>query len=125
MFDADFNDTFIDEPLDEYIIFERNHNFVSTNVPHLILHHSQTGYEWGNHGDGAADLSLNIIENLLRAIGFEGRTMIDTWSRNRVFTKSWALHQEFKQTVIARMPYEGGKLFVNEVIVWIQEHLYD
>jgi hypothetical protein len=126
MFDANFNDTFIDAPLDEYVILQRNPDGLSTNVPHLIVQYSMTGYDWGNDGgDGAYDLALNIVEHLLRATGFEGRQMMDTWSKNQIFAKSWFLHEAFNLELVARMPQEGGKLYVNDLIIWIQEHLCD
>jgi hypothetical protein len=120
MFKADFDDIFINEPMDEFVIMYRDSESVSTNVPHVVLHHSTTGYEWGNEGSGPADLALNIVENILRQIDYKGSTMIDTWSKNTVFTKSWDLHQEFLQDVIAQMPVEGGKLYVNELIIWVK-----
>jgi hypothetical protein len=124
MFKADFDDTFIDEPLDEFVIMYRDSNGVSTNVPHIVLHHSDRGYEWGSIGAGPADFALNIVENLLRQIGYVGPTMIDTWSKNTVFVKSWELHQEFLADIVAEMPFEGGMLFVNELIIWVKGRSY-
>ena len=124
MFKADFDDVFIDEPMDEFVIMYRDHTGISTNVPHLVLHHSDKGYDFGEDGSGAADLALNIVENILRHIGFQGRTMIDTWSKNAVFEKSWDLHEEFMWTFIVPMPIEGGKFFVNDLICWVKGRSY-
>src|SRR5690349_18795563 len=115
MFKADFDDTFIDEPLDEFVIMNRDHSGLSTNVPHIVLHHSDIGYDWGDAGAGSADFALNLVENLLRQIGYQGPQILDTWSKNMVFRKSWDLHEEFKWTFIADMPFEGGKLYVNDL----------
>ena len=46
-----------------------------TNVPHLVVHHSPTGYEWGYGGSGPADLALNILEWQLRREGYRGDTI--------------------------------------------------
>jgi len=36
-----------------------------TNVPHLAIMYSPTGYSWGYSGSGPQDLSLNILELFL------------------------------------------------------------
>jgi hypothetical protein len=121
---ANFNDIFIDEPLDEYVIMHRDGDYISTNVPHIVVHHSPSGYDFGNESAGSADLALNLVENLLRQIGYEGNKMVDTWSKNTIFMTAWYLHEEFKWTFIERMPIEGGKLFINELIIWVKGRVY-
>jgi hypothetical protein len=50
-------------------------NFAATNVPHLVMMHSVTGFSWGYRGSGPYDLALNIIEWYLRFTAFEGETV--------------------------------------------------
>lgn len=80
----------------------RDNNGAQTNVPHLILHHSPTGFEWGYGGSGPADFALNILY---------------------LFTDketAWNLHQQFKWEFIARMPYEGGEIKAETIREWIK-----
>jgi hypothetical protein len=120
----DFNDIFIDEPLDEFVIMYRDGDAVSTNVPHIVVHLSPEGYDFGNESAGSVDLALNIVENLLRQIGYEGSMVIDAISQNSIFQKAWDLYEEFNLNFIERMPEEGGKLFVNDLIIWVKGRSY-
>lgn len=110
-------------PLDESIVAIRTKEGLVTNVPRLVTHHSPTGYEINYGGSGPADFALNIVENLLRRIGYEGETTNDTWDKRRIFAKSWELHQDFKWQFVARLPREGGTIQTNEAIAWIENRL--
>ncbi len=48
------------------------HAIVSTNVPHLGVHHSPSGFEFGYGGSGPADLALNVCQFYLNSIGYQG-----------------------------------------------------
>lgn len=62
--------------------------------PRLDLwNHSPTGFEWGYGGSGPAQLALAILADHLRDD--------DRASR---------LHQEFKWTVVAKLPHDGWTL---------------
>lgn len=50
-----------------------HHAITRTNVPHLVAHHSPSGFEWGYGGSGPADLALNICQWYLNSIGYEGQ----------------------------------------------------
>lgn len=110
-------------PLDESIVCIRGKNGLMTNVPCLVKHHSPTGYEIGYGGSGPADFALNIIENLLRRIGYEGKTTNDTWDKRRIFAKSYELHQDFKWAFVATLPRDGGSIKTNDAIAWIEAHM--
>lgn len=119
-------DGHIDAPLDEQIILERTTDGIRTNVPHLVTHHSPTGFEWGYGGSGPADLALNILEVVLRQMGHTGETTNDTWKKQRCFKLAYRLHQSFKWDFITPMDRQGGTIRTNDVIQWIQaqEPLY-
>lgn len=112
----------IDEPLDEFVICVRNENGVATNVPHLIVEHSPTGFEFGYGGSGPADLALNILEAVLRNIGYKGERTKDTWRGDVCFRLAYALHQPFKWDFISTMDRAGGRVYTNDIIAWIKVH---
>jgi len=76
---------------------------LETNVPHLVTHHSPTGWSVGYGGSGCADLALNLLEATLNAIGYNGARTEPLWDDNTVFTLAWNLHQDFKWKFIAPM----------------------
>lgn len=111
-------------PLDESIVAIRDASGnLATNVPSLVTHHSPTGFEIAYGGSGPADFALNIVENLLRRIGYNGQTTSDTWDKRRIFSKSWELHQDFKWQFVASLPKDGGAIPTNEAIAWIEHRL--
>lgn len=112
-----------DYPLDESIVCIRSANDLMTNVPRLVTHHSPTGYEIAYGGSGPADFALNIVENLLRRIGYKGETTNDTWDKRRIFKKAYELHQDFKWAFVATLPREGGSIKTNDAIAWIEHHI--
>lgn len=70
-------------------------------LPHVV-YHSPTGFEWGYYGSGPADLARSILTD---AVGPE--------IADRVY-------QQFKAAVIARMPYEGGTITLDEIDRFLQ-----
>ena len=80
----------------------RNENGVVTNVKHKKVYHSPSGFEWGYHGSGPAELALNIL------LMFTDEDTADL------------LHQAFKREVIALIPFEGGEIACADVRRWIR-----
>jgi hypothetical protein len=103
------------------IILERRDGVVYTNVPHLVTHHSPDGFEFGFAGSGPADLALNILEWLLKDVGYEGDRQ-KIW-RGYCFQLAYHLHQHLKVDIIARMPRAGGVIKVNAVKDWLAAYL--
>ncbi len=103
-----FHDLYItDKPIEDHgVILRRFPDGVETNVPHLCVSHSPSGYEWGYGGSGPADLALNICEYVLMKIGCkdEQQELFD----GACFRLSWLIHQEFKWRIISPCPREGG-----------------
>lgn len=98
-------------------------NAISTNVPHVVIHHSPTGFEWGYGGSGPADLALNILEVYLRLTDFEG-ARIDCFERS-CFALAWVLHQEFKGSMVANIPDRGETIEWELVDLWVKSRLND
>ena len=75
-----------------------------TNVPHAVVRHSPSGFEWNYAGSGPADLSLNILLLFLSEKQANG------------------LYQTFKREVIENVPWEGGEIDEEFVKAWIRSH---
>lgn len=118
----EMNDKHLDIPRDEWIVAERHEDGIATNVPHLITDHSPSGFEFGYGGSGPADFALNILETVLRDMGYDGETTNKTWKGDKCFKLAYALHQPFKAEFIAGMPREGGRISTNHIIAWIDSH---
>ena len=78
--------------------------YAKANVPHSIVRHSPSGFEWGYGGSGPADLALNILAPM---IGQEDAEK---------------LYQQFKWDVISRMPTEGGVIEEGAIGAWLRGH---
>jgi len=93
---TEFDEYQIDQPMENGIILLRNNvqTGIWTNVPHLCIDHSPTGYEWGYEGSGPADLALNIVENILWIIGHRGPRM--SCYSGSCFEAATYIHQSFK-----------------------------
>lgn len=63
-----------------------------------VCNHSPTGFEWGYHGSGPAQLALALLIEHLE----------DT-------EQALAQHQSFMQYVIARLPFDGWSLTTKEI----------
>jgi hypothetical protein len=133
MQDICLRDTFADEDVDENIslnqalVLQRDgnddHSVVKTNVPHLVVHHSPTGFEFGYGGSGPADLALNVCQAYLNSIDYTGEKM-QCFDGN-CWSLAWVLHQEFKRTFIASAPRAGIVIPMVEIKRWFEEHITD
>ena len=47
--------------------------YATANVPHAIVRHSPTGFEWGYGGSGPAELALNILAAIVGRAAAEER----------------------------------------------------
>ena len=116
--EGSFADLPLDLPIEQHgIVLRRMDQQTSTNVPHLVTHHSPTGYEWGYGGSGPADLALNILEWHLRREGYHGETV--PCYAGRCFRLAWDLHQGFKRDVIAGCDREGAHMPLETVTNWL------
>ena len=89
------------------IILTRTLLGAEANVPHRIVYHSPTGFEWGYCGSGPADLALNILAIFLP----------DNWAMR--------YHQQFKGYIISKIPLLGGTITAKSITRWINLQLID
>jgi hypothetical protein len=89
---------------------------VITNVPHLVVHHSPDGYEFGYAGSGPADLALNICQLYLNMTGYKGE-QIKCYD-GKCWGLAWKLHQKFKQDIVALVPRSGASIPFSMLDVW-------
>lgn len=116
---GDFVDITLPEPLTAGIIFRREGSRVASNVPHLVTHHSPTGFEFGYGGSGPADLALNAVEAILKATGHRG-PRIRCFDGN-CFALAFKLHHAFKWEFVAPADREAGAVIPWETAVaWVE-----
>lgn len=96
---------------------------VVTNVPHLVVHHSPDGFEFGYGGSGPADLALNICQLYLNMSGYQGQT-VKCYDGN-AWQLAFALHQELKRDIVAAVPRTGVSIPFSVIDAWFQEHITD
>jgi hypothetical protein len=99
------------------LIFARFYDGVYTNIPHVVMHHSPCGYEWGYGGSGPADLALNICENVLRHMGVSGPKV--KCLSSQCYQLAWAMHQDFKFAWVGSIPRTGAVISYLAVYEWI------
>jgi len=87
------------------IILHRVNGYATANVPHAIVRHSPTGFEWGYGGSGPADLALNILYAV---------------TSNKELAIRY--YQQFKWDFIAKVPREGGVIKRDEIIDWLRRN---
>lgn len=107
---------FIDGPAD----MERVGGVI-TNVPHLVVHHSPDGFEFGYAGSGPADLALNVCQFYLNMTGYEGQ-QIKCYD-GKCWGLAWKLHQKFKQDFIALVPRSGMTIPFETIDAWFQSNI--
>ena len=114
-----------DVELHEALVLQRDgeddHVVIRTNVPHLVVHHSPSGFEWGYGGSGPADLALNVCQSYLNSIGYQG-LKTDCFD-GYCWSLAWVLHQQFKWDFIANAPREGIVIPMVEIKAWFDAHI--
>jgi len=124
-----FSDIHIDRDPQEYdqFVFVRgisgllSANSIFTNVPHLVVHHSPDGFQFGYGGSGPADLALNILEYTLASMGHTGENT-NCYS-GKCFLLAWKLHQKFKWEMIATMHSAANSISYTDVVKWIESQI--
>jgi len=87
-------------------VSENDDSVVVTNVPHLVVHHSPDGFEFGHYGSGAADLALNVCQLYLNQVNYSGQKT--KCYDGHCWKLAWILHQEFKREFIAGVNWRKG-----------------
>ena len=94
---------------------------VVTNIPHLVVHHSPNGYEFGYGGSGPADLALNACQLYLNMTGYEG-TKIKCHD-GKCWKLAWMLHQDFKDAFVSNAPRNCTSIAFDEIDEWMKDHI--
>lgn len=94
---------------------------LSCNVPHVVIHHSPTGFECGYGGSGPAELALNVLHALLPYNGAGIRNAFGLGIA--VSQDAFLLHQDFKRTFIEPMSRDGGRVPIEDIQQWIAQRL--
>ena len=127
-----FTDRALDIPLAEGIVLRRVASGgrsitgepmyeVATNVPHLVTHHSPTGFEFGYGGSGPADLALNIVQLILNRMGHVGERT-KCWD-GECWTDAYLLHQAFKREFVAGVDRDGAVIPWADAEAWVRRAL--
>ena len=99
------------------ILLWRVNGILHTNVPHLVVHHSPSGFEIGYAGSGPADLALNILEWHLRREGYRGQTV--TCYEGHCFRLAWNVHQEFTRDFLATCDKNTVEMPLETLTNWL------
>lgn len=116
-----------DVDLDEALVLQRDgdddHAIVRTNVPHLVVHHSPSGFEFGYAGSGPADLALNVCQWYLNSIKYVGEKT-QCYDGN-CWSLAWVLHQDFKRAFIESAPHRGTMIPFSAIKSWFDQKITD
>lgn len=127
MKEFDFADQLDAKPLTEALVLRHAYpdssvaGGVITNVPHLVVQHSPTGFEFGYGGSGPADLALNVCQWYLKHTGYEGEKT--ECYDGECFSLAYALHQDLKNAFIALVPHPGVEIPFSMLDAWFKEHI--
>lgn len=123
---TDFTDQFDDDiPFGKAFVMRRagkagdadHRRNAVTNVPHLVVHHSPDGFEFGYGGSGAADLALNVCQLYLNLTQYKGRKT-KCYDGN-CWALAWRLHQDFKREFIANVNWvKGASIPFGKIDAW-------
>lgn len=95
---------------------------VVTNVPHLVVHHSPDGFEFGYGGSGAADLALNACQLYLNIVQYSGAKT--KCFDGHCWKLAWFLHQEFKREFIQGVHWrKGATIPFGKMDRWFKENM--
>lgn len=92
-----------EEALNADVVLRRIDGMAKTNIPHRIVRHSPTGFDWGHGGTGPADLALNIL------------LWLDLSPE-----KADRLHQDFKWKFVVSIPHQGGIIPRTDITNWLK-----
>lgn len=95
---------------------------LACNVPHVVKHHSPTGFECGYGGSGPAELALNVLHALLPP---SGSHMDRLYGDAVVSADAGRLQQQFKWDFITPMDAKGGFVPIEDINQWIAGKLIE
>ena len=119
--DGGLSDHYIAEPITNGLVLRRDENGCWTNCPHLVIHHSPTGFEFGYGGSGPGDLALNVVEALLNHLEYSGPRM--QCYDGECFEMAFELHHPFKWQFIATANRNGARIPFSDMVEWVKEKI--
>ena len=105
----------------------RPNGIIETNVPHVHVQHSPSGFSWGYAGSGPSDLALNILALFLPVMKHPktGRVMTRTiavWKGPRVNKTAFDLYQKFKTDFLIRLDQQSNHIIPGDDIrAWLRQ----
>lgn len=103
-----------------------NNGRIACNVPQIVKHHSQTGFEVGYGGSGPADLALNVLHLLLPPLKHAespGWGPFVGVGDVAVSGAAYRWHQEMKFKFIATMGHDGGRIPIEDIREWLAQKM--
>jgi hypothetical protein len=94
---------------------------VITNVPHLVVHHSPDGFEFGYTGSGPTDLALNICQLYLNMTGYEGQQT--KCYDGKCWSLAWALRRYFRMAFLETVPRKGTTIPFATIDAWFKSNI--
>lgn len=103
---------------------------LACNVPHVVVHHSPTGFDCGYGGSGPAELALNVLHALLPPAGNHmdqrlSRPFVGLYGDAVVSNDAGRLQQQFKWDFITPMEANGGYVPIEDINAWIATKLIE
>lgn len=92
-----------------------------TNVPHLVVEHSPTGFEFGYAGSGPADLALNVCQLYLNLMQYKGQQT--QCYDGQCWSLAWSLHQDFKREFIEGISRRGATVPFEQIDAWFKANI--
>lgn len=118
---SEFSDTDLPPNLEGFV-FQREGDFgTKTSVPHLVTHHSPSGFEWGYEGSGPADMALNCVEVILIRLGYKGQKT--KCFDGSCFALAYEIHQDFKREFVSHLPKSGGMIRFDSAESWVKARM--
>lgn len=122
-----------DPPLTQRLILQRlDTGRVATNVPHIHVHHSPSGFEYGYGGSGPADLALNLAEFVVNGIKPDANAQaVKLWDGSTCTYEAWIIHHDLKFKLLSglkqsedyRVPYVRILRMVKEFLDMHKERI--
>lgn len=105
--------------LENGLVCSRGQSGAYVNLPHLIVRHSPTGFEWGYGGSGPAELALNCLWCMLEPPA----CALHYWTDVEQRELTTMMYQTFKFDMIATIPRSGGSVPADLICHWIAEEI--
>ncbi len=116
---CEWDDLFIDcEPLSvSFVCYRVDGGRRSTNIEHLVMHHTPAGFAWGTLNEGCLDLAMNLVEHFVRELeledavqNFSGKTRTETKGGASISMATHKIYVDFAQEHLVSLPNKGGRI---------------